>query len=59
MSVSLLSEVVLNGHLAMAMWLRERFCPWDESVYAAALRGGRADTSLRWLREVGCPRDEE
>jgi hypothetical protein len=47
-----------GGHLVVLRWARERHwcpCPWDESTCAAAAAGGHLDAVLQWVRDHGCP----
>jgi hypothetical protein len=46
-----------RGHIQTIDWLRQRGCPWDETVCAKAARHGQLAT-LRWLHEGGCPWDD-
>lgn len=41
-----------NGHIELLKWLRERGCPWDESVAQAAVQHAIRDGSMAALRWV-------
>ena len=43
------------GHLPLLQLLRQRGCPWDETAWEGAAKGGCVAV-LEWLHEAGCPK---
>ncbi|PNH03504.1 hypothetical protein TSOC_010437, partial [Tetrabaena socialis] len=46
------------GIMELLVWLRERGCPWDAMVFAAAAEGG-SEEQLEFLAEQGCPMGDD
>ncbi|PNH10598.1 Ankyrin repeat domain-containing protein [Tetrabaena socialis] len=54
LSAELFASAAESGNMELLVWLHDRGCPWDESVFSVAGNTG-CEEQLEWLAARGCP----